>query len=141
METLKPDQFKEVCPDGLDVIVKCGTVGAARYKKLKIIKFNHRNFNPIFTFIFKLFFHSGMEQFAKILGSDENLINDAKLSRDVKDFYSILNESVVRASYPCIGIIFGKKCVPEQSMWLQNHFSRIAGNYLRPPSLRHLAQQ
>lgn len=82
-----------------------------------------------------------MEQFAKILGADENLINDAKLSRDVKDFYSILNESVVRASYPCIGIIFGKKCVPEQSMWLQNHFSRIAGNYLRPPSLRHLAQQ
>lgn len=35
METLKPEQFKEVCPDGLDVIVKCGTVGAARYIKLK----------------------------------------------------------------------------------------------------------
>ena len=114
MKTLVPEKFKEVCPEGLDVILKCGIVGAARF--------------------------SGMEQFSRIMGSDPHLTENAKLHREVHDFYGILNEPTI-GHYPCVGVVFGKKCVPEQGSWLINYYNKIAGNFLRPPSLRHLAQQ
>lgn len=114
LEIVSALQFKEKCPNGIDVVIKCGIIGAARL--------------------------SGMEQFAHALG-EEDFLHSAKITREVSDFYGVLSAEIINDDYPCIGVIFGKKCVPEQSSWLQNHFNRIAGNFLRPPSLRHLAQQ
>ena len=40
--------------------------------------------------------------------------------------------------YKCVGIIYGKKCLPDQEKW-QGTFAEIARNFLRPTNIRRFA--
>ena len=44
------------------------------------------------------------------------------------------------ADKKCVGIVYGKKCLPDQDKWLQS-FAEISRNFLRPTVIRRFAQE
>nr|XP_002128401.1 uncharacterized protein LOC100179097 [Ciona intestinalis] len=103
--------FKKECKGRLDVVVQCGQVDQKRMDGIK-----H----------FQRAAEVKVMREIKVSSYEELVPNDLSAGRIGPD------------EYKCMGIIYGKKCLPSQDRWLAT-YSRVAKQFFRPLPVRKLA--
>jgi len=105
--------FQTQCNNKLDVMIRCGEVDPKR--------------------------EDGLHHFSRAadMPADKELqinnMNDLILPDGSPGSIDI-------SQYPCMGIVYGKKCLPDQVGWLKA-YGEISENYLRPKSMRFIANK
>ena len=113
VHTIDMAHFQEKCNNKLDVIVRCGQIDPKREDGL-----NH-------------FSRAAAMPADKVI--DIANMNEITLPDGTPGPISI-------TEYPCMGIVYGKKCLPDQMAWLKS-FKEISDNYLRPKTMRAVADK
>ena len=112
-------EMQVMCNQQIDALVKCGDIDQKRYEG--IIHFQRAiNMSVQNEFIIK----SMAELNPKTCGE----LCDAKAA-----------PTLDLAPYKCVGLVYGKKCLPDQERWKKT-FDEIARNFLRPTVIRRFSQ-
>ena len=103
-------QFNFNCMNKLDLLVKCGE---------RIEETRHM---------------TGIDYFFKAAELETNppVLNIDSISN--------LAFHLQQKFYPCVGIIYGRRCLPSQKRWMES-YKNIAENYLRPANIRFIVQK
>ncbi|XP_039252759.1 uncharacterized protein LOC120330011 [Styela clava] len=110
--TIGMREFQKVCKSKLDAIVKCGIFDQKRDDGIKHFR---RAANLKFDKIIEVKTYEELvpnDLSAGVVGPDE---------------------------HRCLGVVYGKKCLPDQDRWLAT-FSRISKSFKRPMAIRQFAQ-
>jgi len=100
--------MKKDCKGKLDVVVKCGTIDSKRY--------------------------SGIEHFQR--AADMKVLKEIEIASYEELVPNDLSAGIISPDEAkCMGIVYGKKCLPDQDRWLAT-FSKIAKYYWRPLPVR-----
>lgn len=112
-------EMQVMCNQQIDALVKCGDIDQKRYEG--IIHFQRAINMPVQN---EFEIASMSELNGKSCGTacDPN----APPTLDI-------------TPYKCVGMVYGKKCLPDQEKWLDT-FSQLARNFLRPTVIRRFSQ-
>ena len=105
--------FQKQCNGQLDAMIRCGDIDAKREDGLK--HFSRAADTPA-------------KQTLRILNMNEIITEDNTLGK------------VDISQYRCLGIVYGKKCLPNQENWLRR-YKELAPFYLRPRTMRFIADK
>jgi len=108
------------CQKKLDVLIKCGDIDTKRYEGI-----NHFQRAIDMEIVETVTIPTMADLDPKCCGEACDANQPAKMSIDDKK---------------CVGIVYGKKCLPDQDKWLQT-FAEISRNFLRPTVIRRFAQE
>merc|ERR1719373_371824 len=108
------------CQKKLDVLIKCGDIDTKRYEGI-----NHFQRAIDMEIVETVTIPTMADLDPKCCGEACDPNQPAKMSIDDKK---------------CVGIVYGKKCLPDQDKWLQT-FAEISRNFLRPTVIRRFAQE
>ena len=113
-------EMQVLCNQQIDALVKCGDIDAKRYEG--VVHFQRAISMPVKN---EFIIESMKELNPKTCGEacDPNVPATLDLS-----------------AYKCVGIVYGKKCLPDQEKWQQT-FSEVARNFLRPTDIRRFSQE
>lgn len=105
--------FQRECNGELDAMIRCGDIDSKREDGLK--HFSRAANTPT-------------KQTLRILNMNEIMTEDNELGKvDISQF-------------KCLGIVYGKKCLPNQENWLKR-YRDLAPFYLRPRTMRFIAEK
>ena len=105
--------FQKECNGELDAMIRCGDIDSKREDGLK--HFSRAANTPT-------------KQTLRILNMNEIMTEDNELGKvDISQF-------------KCLGIVYGKKCLPNQENWLKR-YRELAPFYLRPRTMRFIAEK
>lgn len=113
-------EMQVMCNQQIDALVKCGTIDEKRYEG--IVHFQRAINMPV---------------------QKEILIKSMEELNPKTCGLTVCPEqkppTVDITSYKCVGMVYGKKCLPDQEQWLAQ-FTEIARNFLRPTVIRRFSQ-
>jgi len=108
------------CQKKLDLLIKCGDIDTKRYEGI-----NHFQRAIDMEIEETITIPTMADLDPKCCGEACDANQPAKLNIDDKK---------------CVGIVYGKKCLPDQDRWLQS-FAEISRNFLRPTVIRRFSQE
>lgn len=113
LPTIGMRDFQKNCKNTIDVIVKCGTFDQKREDGIRHFQ---RAARLKYTKIIEIKSYEELvpnDLSAGVIGPDE---------------------------YKCMGMVYGKKCLPDQDRWLAT-FAKLAKSFKRPLQIRQFAQE
>lgn len=113
-------EMQVMCNQQIDALVKCGTIDEKRYEG--IVHFQRAINMPV--------------QKEILIKSMEEL-NPKSCGMTVCPEQKAATVDI--SSYKCVGMVYGKKCLPDQEQWLAQ-FTELARNFLRPTVIRRFSQ-
>lgn len=113
-------EMQVMCNQQIDALIKCGDIDAKRYEG--IVHFQRAINMPVQK---EILIKSMEELNTKSCGM--TACPEQKPA------------SVDISAYKCVGMVYGKKCLPDQEQWLAQ-FTEIARNFLRPTVIRRFSQ-
>merc|ERR1712242_309827 len=113
-------EMQVMCNQQVDALIKCGDIDEKRYEG--IVHFQRAINMPVQT---EILIKSMEELNPKVCGM--TVCPEQKPA------------TVDISQYKCVGMVYGKKCLPDQEQWL-NQFTELARNFLRPTVIRRFSQ-
>ncbi|XP_076822731.1 uncharacterized protein LOC143469061 [Clavelina lepadiformis] len=111
INTVSMKEFNRNCKGKLDVVVRCGDVDVKR--------------------------EDGLKHFQR--AADMKIAKEITIQSYEELVPNDLSAGIIGPDEDkCMGIVYGKKCLPDQDRWLAT-FSRIADNFWRPQPIRNFA--
>ena len=117
-------EMQVMCNQQVDALIKCGDIDEKRYEG--IVHFQRAINMPV--------------QKEILIKSMHELNPKSCNPKSAPDICPVSAPATVDISpYKCVGIVYGKKCLPDQEQWLAQ-FTEIARNFLRPTVIRRFSQ-
>ena len=113
-------EMQVMCNQQVDALIKCGDIDEKRYEG--IVHFQRAINMPVQT---------------EILIKSMEELNPKTCGMTVCPEQKPATVDI--SMYKCVGMVYGKKCLPDQEQWL-NQFTEIARNFLRPTVIRRFSQ-
>jgi len=104
-------EFKKECQGKLDAVVKCGTLDPKRLE--------------------------GIKHFQR--AADMKVMKEIEIASYEELVPNDFSPGIIKPNqYKCLGVVYGKKCLPDQDRWLAT-FARISKYFWRPLPVRKFA--